>query len=303
MVFWVTISNCATKQEKSITKVQLEEIKPVIIEQKSLIDEIRDKKEKRLFRDIIEVYEKRKNEFTNLELLKPVIISYLAEKRFEDILKIAEEKLNKVSNIDDKEISLILGIAYYEKGIFEPSRRVLSSLYESGFKNELVNIYLAMLYQKRNQYALALSLTGEIENSEKRNYLQGWILFTEGNYEKALEKFLSVKDFKDAQVYILYSLFYLNRHNEILKYFDEKKIDLNAKTIPIISFALINKGEIKMAKELLESIPESDRKSNFYRNLGLIYDIYFDEKEKAKEYYKKYLDEVKDDEVLTWIND
>ncbi|MCX7990738.1 MAG: hypothetical protein N2999_01695 [Proteobacteria bacterium] len=293
---------CATKEKQAIVKIDKEITKPVITEEKNLIEIIREKKTNGKYKDIIELYEKRKDEFVSIELLKPVVLSLLSEKRFDDILKIGEEKLSKIPNLEDKEINLILGIAYYEKSVFEASRRILTSLYDSGYKNDLLNIYLALLYQKRNQSALALSIIGEIEDYEKKNYLQGKILFTEGSYERAIERFRVVKEYADAKIYTLYCLFYLNRYDELLKYYEENRLQLNEKTIPVISLVFINRGDIKKALELLESVPLTERKGSFYRNLGLIYDLYLDDREKAKNYYEKYLKEVKDEEVIKWLN-
>lgn len=298
----VFITGCAPTTKEISTKIEKEDIRPVIIEKKTLFDEISEKWEKKLFKEIIEIYEKRKNEFEDLNVLKPVLISFLYYKRFDDIVKIGEEKLAKIGNLNDNDIRLILAIAYYQQGAFEASRRILNSLYDGGFKNELVNIYLVFIYQKKNQFALALSMAGEIENFEKRNYIQGWLLFKQGYYEKALEKFLSLKNYKNSDIYVLYCFFYLNKYDEMLKYLEENKIDLNYKTIPIISLVLVSKGEVKKAKELLESIPESEKKAEYFRNLGLIYDIYFDDMDKAKAYYKKYLKEVKDEEVRSWVD-
>ncbi len=294
------LASCAQRQEQ-VRKVEIETVKPIILVEKSLLEEINEKKEKGSYKEIIEIYEKRKDEFTSIELLKPVFISYLVEKRFDDIIKLGEERLSRFASMDDKEISLMLGISYFERGSYEASRRVLSALYDSGFKNEVLNIYLAMIYQKRNHFALALSVAGEIGSLDKRNYLQGLIFFSEGNYEKALDRLKSVKDI-NAKVYVLYCLYYLNRHDEALRYFEENRDTLRNEAVPIISTILINRGDVKKARDLLESVPEGERKGSFYRNLGLIYDIYFDDKGKAKELYQKYLREVKDEEVNFWLS-
>lgn len=299
--FVLLFSNCAPKREM-VLKVEKEEIKPTIMEKKSLIEDIKEKREAKRFSEIIKIYEERKSEFTTLEIIKPVILAYLSEKRFDDIVKIGEEKLSKLPSIDDNETNLILGMAYYERGLFEAARRVLINLYEGGYKNELLNIYLSMIYIKRNQVSLALTVAGEIEDPVKKSYIQGKIYFYEGSYEKALDRLLMAKEYKGSELYILYCRYYLGRYDDILKEYEDQKIQLDSRTVPLLAAIFVNQGEIKRAKELLESLSEKERKGSFYRNLGLIYDIYFDNKERAKDLYSKYLKEVQDEEVMSWLN-
>ncbi len=293
-------SACAVETETVKPPVITE--KPKLTEVESLTDRIKKMYSSQSFEQLIALYEERKDEFTSIETLKPVLLAYLAKNRFEDIKKIAEEKLTRIPFADDKEINLIISISLYENGLFEASRRVLVNLYESGYKNDILNMYLAMIYVKRNQPALALTVSGEIEDQIHRNYIQGKIFFNDGSYSKALERFSQVRGYKDVEDYIIYCLYSLGKYDEIWKSYEEQKIKVNSKTIAIIASALIREGNIQKAVELFNSLPEEERRGSFYRNLGLLYDIYFDDKEKAKELYNKYLREVNDEEVRAWLN-
>ncbi len=275
--------------------------KPIITETISLAEEMKENYSRKNFDGIIKIYEKREKEFTGTDTLKPVILSYLWRKSFDQIVKIAEEKLANMPNVDDREVNLIVGISYYEKGLFEASRRILSNLYESGYRHELLNIYLSLIFMKKNQTSLALSVSAEIEDQSKKNYIQGKIFFNEGSYEKALERFSNTSGYKDIEDHIIQCLYYLGKYNEILKIYEEKKVQLNRRTAAVIASVLISNGDIKRAEELLKGLPDQEKTGSFYRNIGLIYDIYFEDKEKARELYNKYLTEVNDEEVTSWI--
>lgn len=282
----VAIFLTACSVSKDVAKVEsMREENPVVVkEEKSFSEKIKELKTKKDYKSICELYEKSKDAEIDITAFSYIMEAYFIETKFENVIEIGERIFGKFPGLVDGNLNLMLGIAYYNKGLYEVARRNLIKAKEEGVHNVLLATYLVDMYLKKGQNSLALTEAALLEG-ELKDYLQGVIFYNEGNYSRALEKFEKLKNYENSVLYKGYTLYKMNKTKELLDLWDSGVFDKNVNIYPFIVNVYLQRGEVLKAKQLLEKAVEENSNRFFVSTLGMIYELYLNDKEGAKKYY------------------
>ncbi len=148
-------------------------------------------------------------------------------------------------------------------------------------KSKATLINMASAYQYMGQVKMAIKYYDEAENLVPLNkilhYNRGTLLYQMGKYKEAKEEFDKANEI-------------INEENKLLFY---------------QALTFFKLGKFKVSLELFQKITENNPDdSALYKNMGIIYEIYLGNLDKALENYKTYIDKTGDDEniVRVWIN-
>lgn len=260
--------------------------------------------EKKSYDHIIELYNSNEIFFDSPTTIKYLAKSYFAKDMYDNLIKTLEGYLKK-NKMEDREMSFILGASYYETGKHEIALKNLNKALDLGLKNDDVFIYMACSYLKKGQYSLALKWASEVSQPRKY-YLQGLIYAKAGNWKSALEKFNTVQDMEKSKIMKSYALYMLDMYDECIDFINKNLLNGKPDIELIKALIFAQKGEILKSKQILEMLVEKEKNNerilaSAWKNIGIIYEIYFDNSEKAKEIYKKSMDIRYDEDIKNWL--
>lgn len=302
--YWISLflaACCACSVQSSGPAVPEKAGPKIPVVEKAAIDEILALRAKKDFKGVIGLYHAKKEMFSGPDLLKYVSESYFMEKDYETVIKTVEQFFSKFPHYQDGRLNLMLGVSYYNINLFEAARRNLIKAEELGVRDRLLDLYFVLVYLNRGQYSLALSYASNFEGV-LREYLRGIIYFKEGDYRKALEKFNKLADFGDSRLFRIYCMYYSGESAAIDETGENEILDKYPETLILLADINIKSGRIIKAKKLLEDALKIDKtQAAAWRNLGMIYELYMGDREKAEQYYKEYLKIVNDEEVKGWL--
>lgn len=169
-----------------------------------------------------------------------------------------------------------LGIVYYETGRKNEAADALKKAFGYDWKSQaLINI--GNVYMEIGKYDDAVGYYRDAEaldpNNPMLHYNKGILFYRKGNYRKALEEFEKVPGAEDA-----------------------------LKSGFCKAQSLLKTGRYEESLKLFKKLAEKDT-NNFYlyKHIGIIYEIYLGNPEKAFENYTAYLSHVKEDkDVQAW---
>lgn len=280
----IFLTACSVSKDIAKRERDSEKMPVVVKEEKSLSEKIKELKAKKDYKAISELYEQSKDVVIDITSFSYIMESYLIEAKFEKVIEVGERIFTKFPGLVDGNLNLMLGIAYYNKGLYEAARRNLIKAKEEGVNNVLLTIYLVDVYLKKGQNSLALTEAALLEG-ELKDYLQGIIFYNEGNYSKALEKFEKLKNYENSVLYKGYTLYKMNKTKELLELWEAGVFDKNVNIYPFVVDVYLQRGEVLKAKQLLEKAVEENSNRFFLSTLGMIYELYLNNKEEAKKYY------------------
>lgn len=289
------LTACSAHRDKPVVPVKAQ---PVIsIKSATLTEEIQSLRRKKDFKGVIALYEKRKDAFSGADSLKYLSEAYFMEKNYDMAIKTVEELFAGFPRLEDGRLNLMLGVSYYNINLFEAAKRNLIKAEDAGVKSGLLNAYLIEIYLKKGQYSFALNAASQFDGNLKE-YLQGVIYFKEGGYRRALEKFDKLGDFKDSRLFKIYCLYYSGSAAALLETAEKGAPKKYPETSVMLAGIHLKNGRVTQAKKLLEDALVMDKAhAAAWKNLGMIYELYLGDKEKARECYNEYLKFMDDDEL------
>ncbi len=246
----VILSFSCTQKRDVVEKTVLTPAKISVTAEKTSEEQIIELKGKKDYKKITEIYDKEKDQIMDVRALGYVMEAFFIQKNYDRTIEMGERIFNSFQNYRDSRLNLILGVAYYEKGLYEAARKNLVTAKEMGLKNRLLTYYMVDMYIKKRQYSLALTEAAELEGTEKE-FVQGVIYYRDGNLIKALEKFKTAEDFKTAGLYRAYTLHKLGRHDELLELWEKGLLKEFLEAYFLVADIFLKKGEILKAKETL----------------------------------------------------
>jgi tetratricopeptide (TPR) repeat protein len=272
-----------------------------------LTEVLKELKEKKKYDEILKLYDQRKHEFNSVDRLCYLVLAFFHKGKYDRLADVIEKntQILKISGDLKNEILSCSGIAYFKLGKLEQAQVLLELAFEQGLEEENLVLYLTVIYMKKGQFSNAMRMSAKL-TSEKKDFVQGLLYLKENNFKRAIEKFRSIENHK-AQLYLAYSLFMIGSYDQAFKVINDKKIE-NAKLADILkALILLEKGEVKKARYLLESLKirmdlTKEELSAILANLGLVEEIYFDNKDVARKYYENSLELYKNEQVKGWLN-
>lgn len=278
IIMMLSLVSCAAKRELSKEKVSPAPIS--VKEEPTVSEKIALHKKQKNYKNIIELYEGSMEEVTDVKSLSYVMEAYYINKRFKDVIAVGDKFYNLHPNYEDGRLNLLLGVSYYHLELYEAARRNFIKAKESGLKNKLISFYLVDIYLKKGQSSLALIETSDLEG-EMKEFLQGIIYFNENNYEKAYDRFNKLSSIRKSIYFKAYCLYKLNRHDELLKLWEEGMLKDYVEFYSIVANIYLKMGEILKSKEVLKdaAIKQDDYAM---KNLRFIEDYYLFEKSKLE---------------------
>jgi len=273
----------------------------------NLTETLKELKEKKRYDEILKLYDQKKYEFNNVDKLSYVVVAFFHKGEYVKLTDIIEKnpQILKISEGVKGEILSCSGIAYFKLGKLDQSQKLLELALEQGLEEENPIFYLTVIYMKKGQFSNAMRMSAKL-TPKKRDIVQGLLYLKENNFRRAIEKFNNIEDDK-AKLYLAYSLYMSGNYDQAFNMINDKKID-NANLANILkALILLEKGEVKKAKDLLEKLKmrkdlTKEELSTILANLGLIEEIYLDNKDAARKYYENSLELYNNEQVKSWLH-
>ncbi len=279
------------------------QIKPGI----NLTETLKELKEKMQYDEILKLYNQRKDEFDYVDRLSYLVLAFFHKGEYDKLANIIEKnpQILKISDGVKGEVLSCSGIAYFKLGKLEQSQKLLELAIEQGLEEEKTILYLTVIYIKKGQFSNAMRMAAKL-TPKKRDFLQGLLYLKENNFKRAIEKFNNI-EYGKAQLYLAYCLYMSGSYDQAFSLVSDEKIgDSNLANI-LKALILLEKGEVKKARELFENLKmrkdlTKEELSAILANLGLVEEIYFDNKDVAMKYYENSLELYENEQVKGWLN-